>query len=129
LLGWAAGITEEQIQVIGTDDYMDSPLLNDREKAAVLWAEHVTHNTARSRDDIFEIVRKQFSEAGTIELTFIISYFNMWNRFNDSLQIPLEEQKEVYKILVNVNTNKLKNYLQYVVDNWPDDFPEPHPDE
>jgi len=93
---------------------MDSPLLNDSEKAAVLWAEHVTHNTARSRDDIFEIVRKQFSEAETVELTFIISYFNMRNRFNDSLQIPLEEQKEADKILVNVNTDKLNNYLQYV---------------
>ncbi len=107
---------------------MDSPLLNSREKAAVLWAEHVTHNTARSRDDIFEIVRSEFNEAETVELTFIIGYFNMRNRFNDSLNIPLEEQKEVDKIAVKVNTDKLKNYLQYVIDNWPDGFPEPNPD-
>jgi len=108
---------------------MDSPLLNAREKAAVLWAEHVTNNTARSRDDIFEIVRNEFSEAETVELTFIIGYFNMRNRFNDSLNIPLEAQAEVDKISVNVNTDKLKNYLQYVIDNWPDEFPEPNPDD
>ena len=108
---------------------MDSPLLNSREKAAVLWAEHVTKNTARSRDDIYAMVRKEFSEAETVELTFIIGYFNMRNRFNDSLNIPLEAQEEVNKISVNVNTDKLKNYLQHVIDNWPDQFPEPNPDE
>ena len=108
---------------------MDSPLLNSREKAAVLWAEHVTKNTARSRDDIYAMVRKEFSEAETVELTFIIGYFNMRNRFNDSLNIPLEAQGEVNKISVNVNTDKLKNYLQHVIDNWPDQFPEPNPDE
>ena len=41
---------------------MESKLLNDREKAAVLWAEHVTNNTARSRDDVFEQVRARFNE-------------------------------------------------------------------
>ena len=109
-----AGITEDQVQVIGSDEYRESDLFNDREKAAILWAEHVTLNTARSRDDIFEAVRKEFSEAEIVELTFASGYFNMRNRFNDSLQIPLEEQKEADKILVNVNTDKLNNYLQYV---------------
>lgn len=108
---------------------MDSDSLTQREKMAVLWAEHVTFNTARSRDDIFEQVRKEFKEDELVELTFIISYFNMRNRFNDTLQIPLEEQKEVDKISVNVNTDKLKTYLQFIVDNWPDEFPAPNPDE
>ena len=56
------GITEEQVAVIGSDAYMDSPLLSPREKAAVLWAEHVTKNTAKHRDDIAEEVQKHFSE-------------------------------------------------------------------
>ena len=42
---------------------MLSDALTDREKAAVLWAEHVTKNTARSRDDIFDIVRQSFDES------------------------------------------------------------------
>lgn len=108
---------------------MDSDILTQREKMAVLWAEHVTFNTARSRDDIFEQVREQFSEPELVELTFIISYFNMRNRFNDTLQIPLEEQKEVDKMSVNVNTDKLRDYIQHLVDNWPDEFPAPTPDE
>jgi hypothetical protein len=127
-----AGITEDQVQIIGSDEYMESDLFNDREKAAILWSEHVTLNTARSRDDVFEAVRKQFSEAEIVELTFASGYFNMRNRFNDSLQIPIEPHEgdgQIKQKTLSVNTDKLKNYLQYVLDNWPEEFPEPHPDE
>ena len=109
---------------------MDSPLLNDREKAAVLWAEHVTKNTARSRDDIFEHVRGIFSEQEVVELTMITGLFNFRNRFMDSLQIPLEPIGEVDKIKksVRLDPEKVKNYLETTVVNWPDSFPEPNQD-
>ncbi len=110
---------------------MDSPLFSNREKAALLWAEHVTNNTARSRDDIFETVRKSFSEAEIVELTFLTAYFNMRNRLNDSLNMPIEEQSDVSKIkkTLSVNTDKVKQFLQHTLDNWPDSFPEPNPDD
>ena len=110
---------------------MNSPLLNERQKAAVLWAEHVTKNTARSRDDVFEQVRNVLSEAEIVELTFISGLFNFLNRFMDSLHVPLEDEADVNKIKssVTVKTDKLKSYLQFVVDNWPEEFPEPHPDD
>ena len=129
-LGQAAGVTEEQVQVIGTDDYMTSPLLSDREKAAVLWAEHVTKNTARSRDDVFETVRKSFSESEVVELTMITAYFNMNNRFMDSLKIPLEHQDSVNKIkgTGSLDPKKIQQYLQTILDNWPKSFPKPNPD-
>lgn len=109
---------------------MNSPLLTERQKAAVLWAEHVTKNTARSSDNVFEQVRKVFSEAEIVELTFISGMFNMLNRFMDSLHVPLEDQSDVNKIKksVMVNTDKLKEYFQFVLDNWPEQFPEPNPD-
>lgn len=129
-LGQAAGISDEQVEVIGTDDYMDSPHLNPREKAAVLWAEHVTKNTARSRDDVFEIVKQQFNEAEIVDLTLICSFFNMFNRVTDSLKMPIEIQSEVDKIKASVNLDpaKVKNYLATVVATWPSSFPAPHPD-
>ncbi len=70
-LGQAAGISDDQVEAIGTDDYMTSPHLNAREKASVLWAEHVTKNTARSRDDVYAIVQQQFSEPEIVDLTLI----------------------------------------------------------
>lgn len=109
---------------------MDSPHLNAREKAAVLWAEHVTLNTARSRDDVFDIVRQQFNEAEIIDLTLVCSYFNMFNRITDSLKMPIEIQSEVDKIKASVNLDpaKVKSYLETVVAKWPSRFPVPGPD-
>ncbi len=106
---------------------MSSSILSGREKAAVLWAEHVTRNTARERDDIFETVQKEFTQTELIELTMISCLFNSWNRFMDSLHMPVEEQGEVDKIQKSVYLDpaKLKNYMQAMIDNWPDGFPEP----
>ena len=106
---------------------MDSPLLSGRERAAVLWAEHVTKNTARERDDIFESVKKEFTETELIELTMMSCLFNSWNRFMDSLHMPIEEQGEVDKIQrsVYLDPAKVKNYLQEMIDHWPEEFPEP----
>jgi len=90
---------------------MLSDALTDREKAAVLWAEHVTKNTARSRDDIFDIVRQSFDESEIVELTLISAYFNMNNRFMDSLKIPLEHGDHVNKIKGSGRISQTKSRL------------------
>jgi len=115
------------VEAISRDDYVDSPHLSPREKAAVLWAEHVTKNTARSRDDVFETVREQFTDAEIVDLTLICGLFNMMNRYQDSLRVPIEEENEVNKIKTSVrtNTDALKTYLEKIVCGWPDTFPEP----
>ena len=55
----------------------------------------------------------------------------MMNRFMDSFGIPIEDEGEVNKIRKSVrgNPDKMKAYLQSLIDNWPEDFPEPNPDE
>ena len=109
---------------------MASPLLSKREKAAVLWAEHVTKNTAKFRDDIFEIVSQSFNESEIVELTMVSAYFNMNNRFVDSLKIPIEHEDEVNKIKgsVSLDPERVREYLQTILDNWPESFPAPNPD-
>ncbi len=106
---------------------MDSPHLSPREKAAVLWAEHVTKNTARSRDDVYEQVSRKFTDVELIEVTMMSCLFNSWNRFMDSLHIPVEDPSEVDKIKKSIylDPKKVKNYLQEMIDNWPDEFPGP----
>ena len=121
------GITDEHVAAIGSDDYMDSPLLTPREKATVLWAEHVTRNTAKSRDDIAEEVQRHFTDAEFVELTFVISYFNMRNRYHDSLKLPNDEAEIIEDVgRLRPDPAKLKAYLQDILDNWPDAFPEPN---
>lgn len=127
MLGRALGITDEMVEAIGSEGYMDSPLLTDREKAAVLWAEHVTLNTAKHRDDIAAEVQKYFSDQEFVELTFVASYFNMRNRYHDSLKLPLDEVSVAGDISrLRPDPDKLKSFLQSILDNWPDKFPEPN---
>ncbi len=129
-LGRAAGITEDQIEAIGSDDYMTSEYLAPRERAAVLWAEHVTRNTARSRDDVYEEVARVFDEAEIVELTLMSGFFNMFNRFMDSLHIPVEDEAEVDKIKrsVRVDPDRVREYLENVLEHWPATVPDAAPD-
>ena len=84
---------------------MDSPTLSPREKAAVLWAEHVTRNTAKTRDDVFQEVRRHYDDREFVELTMVITYGRRQDPEN------------------------LKNYLEGVVADWPESFPGPEEDD
>jgi hypothetical protein len=95
-----------------------------------LWADHVTRNTAKQDNGIYEQVREHFTEQEMVDLTLISCFFNFFNRLTDSLQIPVEEQGEVDKIKrsVRLDPEKVKTYLSTTVENWPENFPEPNPD-
>ena len=123
-LGEAAGITHDQVIAMSSDVYMTSDLFNARERTAIEWAEHMTKNTAAARDDVYERVQGQFSEAEIVELTLICSMFNMINRFNDSLKLTIETQPEVDRIKdsLHIDPANMKSYLRWLADNWPDDF-------
>ena len=97
---------------------------------AILWAEHVTLNTAKNNNGVFERVRKEFSEEEIVELTLMSGYFNFFNRFMDSLRIPLESQEEINKIKrsVHLDPAKVRTYLEKLVSAWPTNIPGPNPD-
>jgi len=123
-LGQAAGITHEQIIDMSSDDYLQSADFTDREKAAVLWAEHVTRNTAQKNDAVYDRVKALFSNAEIVELTLICAMFNMINRINDCLEIDIEEQPEIDKIkgTLVLDPERVKTYLHWLADHWPSEF-------
>lgn len=120
-----AGVTEEELEAIRGSEYMESGLLTPREKAAVLWAEHVTLNSAKHREDVFNEVAAVFSEAEIVELTTLCAFRNMRNRMHDSLHLDLDPPAgaEAVGAGSQVNPDALKAYLQHLLDNWPDEFP------
>ena len=95
-----------------------------------MWATHVTLNTAKEDNGIYEQVRKQFDEQEIVELTLISGFFNFFNRLMDSLKVKIEEKDEVDKIKISVHLDpeKVKTYLTTIVENWPTRFPKPNPD-
>src|SRR5436190_17632142 len=60
-LGKKIGLTEAQIAAAQGDDFMTSPDLDDRQKAAVRWATAATNMPARDDDDAFAEMKKHSS--------------------------------------------------------------------
>ena len=89
-LGKKVGLTGEQIAAAQGSDYMNSPHLDDRQKAAVRWADAVTRMTARDDDEAFAAMKRNFSEKQIVELTVFCGMWNYSNRLCEALHVDLE---------------------------------------
>ncbi len=89
-LGKKVGLSEAQIKAAQGKDYMASPDLDDRQKAAVRWAEAVTQMTARDDDEAFAAMKRHFTEKEIVELTVFCGMWNYSNRLCEALHVDLE---------------------------------------
>jgi len=89
-LGRKVGLSDAQIAAAQGDDYLRSPDLDDRQKAAVRWAEAVTQMTARDDDAAFAEMGKYFFEKQIVELTVFCGMWNYSNRLCEALHVDLE---------------------------------------
>jgi alkylhydroperoxidase family enzyme len=89
-LGKKVGLTEAQIKAAQGKGYMASPDLDDRQKAAVRWAEAVTQMTARDDDEAFAAMKRHFTEKQIVELTVFCGMWNYSNRLCEALHVDLE---------------------------------------
>ena len=89
-LGKKMGLSEAQIAAALGDDYMTSPLLDDRQKAAIRWADRVTNMQARDDDEAFAAMQRHFTEKQIVELTIFCCMWNYSNRLCEALHVDLE---------------------------------------
>jgi alkylhydroperoxidase family enzyme len=89
-LGKKLGLTEAQITAAQGGDYMTSPDLDDRQKAAIRWADVVTQMRARDDDAAFAAMKEHFSEKQIVELTVFCGMWNYSNRLCEALHVDLE---------------------------------------
>lgn len=62
--------------------WRESVLFDDKEKAALAWAELLTKIQPHGIEDAdFKNISAQFSEQQVSDLTFVINNINIWNRF------------------------------------------------
>jgi AhpD family alkylhydroperoxidase len=75
----ASGETEQRLYEL--DAWRETPFYSDRERAALAWTEAIT-NVAQTHvpDDVYEEVKKQFSEREIADLTLVAAMINTWNR-------------------------------------------------
>ena len=89
-LGKKIGLSEAQIKAAKGKDYMASPDLDDRQKAALRWAEAVTQMTARDDEQAFAAMKRHFTEKEIVELTVFCGMWNYSNRLCEALHVDLE---------------------------------------
>src|SRR5690606_26132890 len=74
-----AGETEQRIYALSA--WRETPFYSDRERAALAWTEALTLISENDvPDDLYETVRKRFSEKEIVTLTMAIVTINGWNR-------------------------------------------------
>ncbi len=96
----AIGETEQRLYSL--DAWQECPYYTDRERAALAWTDAVTRVAdTHVPDEIYERVRKQFSEKELADLTLAVATINAWNRLAISgrttpgtYQVPKKELKQ-----------------------------------
>lgn len=75
----------------------ESPLFNEREKAALLWTEALTHLSAKGvSDEIYKQVRETLSEKEISDLSFLVILINGWNRLGVAFQVEPGSADAIY---------------------------------
>jgi uncharacterized peroxidase-related enzyme len=72
-------------------DYQHHPELDAADKLVVEYSIAVTNNWNRTRDELFTRLKQHFTDAQIVELTWRAALCGAFNRFNDILQLELEQ--------------------------------------
>lgn len=91
----AQGYTQEQVARI-LEDVEGSKLIDEGTKALLRFAEKVTRHAYRvTESDIASLREMGFSDEGILEATYVIGWFNMYDRLADALGAPVEHLQEM----------------------------------
>jgi alkylhydroperoxidase family enzyme len=76
----AGGETEQRLYALPV--WEETPFFTDRERAALLWTEKLTLiSIDHVPDEVYQQVRRYFTEEELANLTLIVATINAWNRF------------------------------------------------
>jgi len=75
----ACGETQQRLDCLAV--WPEAPFFDERERAALAWAEAVTHLPATGApDDVYDALKEHFSDQQVVDLTLIVAQMNAWNR-------------------------------------------------
>jgi AhpD family alkylhydroperoxidase len=80
------GVSEEDMKYV----VEDVEKMKDDERAAVKYAEAVTKDAVEVPEEVYEELKKHYSEDQIVELTAAVGLFNYINRFNDAMGVVPE---------------------------------------
>lgn len=91
-LGAQYGLTAEQALSFKDGSWRALDRFGPTECLVIEYAEQVTRDANRVSDDLFRRLRAAFSEAQIVELTLRITLCGFYNKFNQALQIDIEDE-------------------------------------
>ncbi|MEO1948921.1 carboxymuconolactone decarboxylase family protein [Thioclava sp.] len=75
-----AGVSQQKLDVLAA--WRESPAFDERECAALDWAEALTRIEQQgASEEVFQRLRNVFTERECVDLTFAVTLINSWNRF------------------------------------------------
>ncbi len=78
---------EDQNRLDAICVWHESNLFTEQERAAFTWAESLTRvSETHAHDSDYEALKEHFSDQEIVDLTFIISTMNMWNRMSVAMR-------------------------------------------
>ncbi len=81
------GVSEQRLYVL--DAWRESPAFSERERAALAWTEALTLIAeTHAPDDVYEDLRRHFSEVEIVNLSLLIVAINGWNRLVIGARVP-----------------------------------------
>lgn len=82
------GISSDEVELVGSDEWESAPAFTERDRAAILWGDRVARRLARRDGAAYRIVREAFDDVEIVELTTIASLAAMAGRITNALRIP-----------------------------------------
>ena len=83
----ARSLGETEQRLYGLDAWRESPYYTEQERAALAWTESLTLvSSSHVPDEVFSELQRQFSEQQIVDLTYLASTINAWNRIAISLR-------------------------------------------
>ena len=87
------GETEARLNMLPA--WREAPLYTERERAALAWAEALTHlGPEAGPDELYAEVRRHFSEEEMVKLSLAIAVINGWNRLMVGFRVPPQVASE-----------------------------------
>jgi AhpD family alkylhydroperoxidase len=79
------GETEQRLYAL--DAWRETPFYTEPERAALAWTEALTLvSQTHVPDDVYNEIKKHFSEKEIVDLTIVVGTINMWNRLAISMR-------------------------------------------
>ena len=77
-------------KVDALENWRDSDVFEERERAALEYAEAMTDSTRRVTDPMIARLRQFFDDDAIVELTGLIAFQNLSSKFNSALDVPAQ---------------------------------------